>query len=105
MTCGYGSKHYVGEEGLILLLAIGPLSSFAISTNAQILVKKPDDTEVEWEGTLITDHDSECAYIQYIIKEGDLDIPGEYELQAKAIVGGWSGLGETAKLIIYEEYT
>jgi len=104
----YGVKHYVDEEGLEILIRIGPLEDLGGVGDVRIDVKKPDGTLVTWSATLVTDYDSDYAYIRHITAGGsvsDLDVAGEYELQAYGVLGSWRGLGETVKLIIWDDFS
>jgi len=94
-------KHYVNEVGLEIYVDCGrDISAF---TNCKLKVLKPSGEEVEWDATIVS-YDSETNYLYHKTIEGDLDEAGEYEIQAYGKSGDWVGLGQTAKLIIYEEF-
>ena len=109
----HGKKHYVGEVGLEILLLIGPLEELGGVFDVRIDVKKPDETLVTWDAELITDYDSDWAYVRHVVGPGsesagipaDLDQAGMYELQAYGKIAGWQGLGETAQLIVWETFS
>jgi len=88
-------KIYVGSYGVKLI--VETQADLTNVTQASLVVKKPDGTEVEWVGTI------NGTKIEYITKQGDLDIAGKYRIQAKAVFSDGSVVyGQTDILPIYE---
>jgi hypothetical protein len=79
-------KIYINDEGT--LFRVDCETDISSATVFKIKVKKPDDTEVEWNGALYG-----TQYIDYTIQTDDLDQAGNYVAQAyiETIQGKWSG--------------
>lgn len=93
------SKYYVGDIGTIILLDTKvDMSTYGV-TYTSIKVKKPDATEVEWLATVYNN-----SIIKYTIQSGDLDIAGQYNLQAYIESPSWSGRGDTVKFEVLEKF-
>jgi len=98
-------KHYVGEIGLEIKAFVGDSEDISAATDVKFLVKKPDGTETEWAATAHTeDGDNGAYYIIHTTESGDLDQAGTYRLQAYFTLGSWTGLGESFRWEIYDEY-
>lgn len=94
------NKIYVGDFGTIVELDCGEDISDATLHN--IVVKKPDDTLVEWVGTIAgvgTDK------ISYTTVTGDFNQQGRYKFQAKIESPSWTGRGETVERDIFAIFT
>lgn len=91
------NKSYVGDVGTILEVDCGVDISSATTHN--LMVQKPDLTLDELVGTIYNSN-----YIRYTTVDGDWDQAGIYRIQSKIVISGWEGLGETAKLRIYDPY-
>lgn len=91
------NKYYVGDIGTDIIVDCG--STITGATATTLKVKKPDGAEVEWAASIDgTDH------LKYTTLIDDFSVPGTYFLQASLTLGGWTGLGETARFIVYEHY-
>jgi len=96
-------KHYVGEEGVPLIVKCGVDLSTSV-TVAQIRVKKPDGTIVTWTASVYT-YEGVTQYLRYYTVEDDLDQSGEYEAQAYVERGSWKVHGESFRFMIYVAYS
>lgn len=90
-------KSYVGDIGTILEVDCGV--DISASTTHNLMVQKPDLTTVELVGVI-----HNVNFIRYTTIDGDLDQAGVYRIQSKIVISAWEGLGETAKLRIYDPY-
>lgn len=90
-------KSYVGDIGTEIIVDCGVDISTATTHN--LMMQKPDLTSVELVGTIHNEN-----FIKYTTIDGDLDQAGIYRIQSKVVISGWQGLGETAKLRIYDPY-
>lgn len=87
---------YVGSVGVMLVVETGiDLSDFDY---VGLVVKKPDGSVVEWAGV------AKGSRIEYVIQEGDLNVPGSYKIQAVVRNGTFESLGETTMLYVYPEF-
>jgi hypothetical protein len=94
------SKVYVGDVGTVIVLDCKISLSAALSLI--IVAKKPNGDIVEWTAEKnITEDDTS---LKYAVLQGDLDIPGTWELQAKVTLPTWEGLGDTSKMRVYERF-
>lgn len=67
-----------------------------------VAVQKPDGTEVEWSGSLVSGSTSK---IEHITVAGDLNLVGTYLLQALVEFNGvWDGPGNTVKMTVYARF-
>jgi len=97
ITATAGSKTYIGDFGTVILLDCG--SDISTATLAGVWVRKPNGKYTLWRGVVY-----ETQYVKYIIKEGDLDQTGVYNIQAKIEMPSWSGLGETSSFTVYNMF-
>ena len=86
-------KHYIGEIVTDIIIDCGSVVTGA--TGITLKVKKPDDTEVEWDADI-----EGTNYLKHTTESGDFDQAGTYFLQASLTLSGWIGLGETALFVI-----
>jgi hypothetical protein len=93
------SKIYKNDNGTIIRVDVK--LDVSAATYLGILVKKPDGSIVDWVGQLTP---NSLTSIDYVILPGDLDQPGVYTCQSKITLPGWSGLGDTFKLIVYDTF-
>jgi hypothetical protein len=113
------SKHYVGESGTILrfntridLTALLPGSSPSVSASPstsaspseaasalQIKFKKPDGTQGSWDAEIYN-----TTYLQYTLKDNDIDQAGTWEFQAYVDSDSWTGLGESVSVEFYDKF-
>lgn len=89
------NKYYIGDIGTEILVDCG--CDITGATLTRFVVKKPDNTEVEWtaiiEGT---------NYLKYTVITGDFSVAGKYSLQVALTLTGWTGHGETTYFDIYD---
>ena len=86
------STVFVGDVGTKLEVNIGIPADDV--TTAKLIVKKPNGDVVEWEATPVSGSEN----IEYIVKEGDLDVEGTYRIQAYVETANWKGYGTIAYL-------
>lgn len=83
-------KIYVGDSGT--KIEVDTKQDLTSATTTNIVVKKPDGTNVTWNGTV---DPANPTVINYITTSTDFDIPGTYICQAQVTLPGWSGRGDT----------
>lgn len=86
---------YVGDVGTEVVLDCG--INVSAATVRKILVTKPDGEKKEWSAV-----PDGTNGIKYVINDGDLDLPGEYRLQASIEMVGWKGRGKPCVLTVLE---
>jgi hypothetical protein len=97
------SKYYVGDVGTEILVDTG--SDISTATVLKLLVKKPCGAELEWTGELGPPNAvGVYTKIMYIVKEGDWNEAGWWNVQAYVELPGWKGKGDTVKFKLYSEY-
>jgi len=90
-------KHYVNEVGTAIIVDCGCDITGATLTKLKVL--KPDEVTVEWPASI-----EGSNFLKYVVKEGDFPLPGLFRIQASLTLAGWSGLGETALVVIYKQF-
>lgn len=90
-------KYYVGDIGTLVLVDIG--TDITLATECAIYVKKPNGTRVTWVASISGEEE-----IQYIIQDGDWDLPGIYTIQSYIVTPSWSGRGTTATFTVYSDF-
>jgi hypothetical protein len=104
-------KVYVGDVGTVIRMDMQ--ESLTLLEDYCLHVKKPDGTLVTWGATPVPTPSEEWRdtvasvsgnYIEYIIQEGDLDIPGDYLIQPYGTIGIWTGSGLTATLTVHDNF-
>ncbi|MBF0121158.1 MAG: hypothetical protein HQK79_20185 [Desulfobacterales bacterium] len=94
---------YAGDIGTEILIDMQ--EDISMATNIKLHVKRPSSKDnnnlgiVFWRPEIYSNR-----YLKYIIKDGDLDIPGEYKIQPELTLLGWSGFGKTVKFKVYEKW-
>lgn len=91
------TKIYQGTVGVVVILDTS--IDLTSASERKILVRKPSGAEVEWAATL-----SGSTALQHAIAADDIADAGEYFLQAKVTIGSLITRGETAKLIVSENF-
>lgn len=86
---------FVGDIGTEISLDCG--MDISAATVRRIIVKKPNDDVVSWDAVL----DGESS-IKYIAQPGDIDMAGEWQIQAYIEMPGWNGRGEIVYLDVKE---
>lgn len=103
------SKIYVGDIGTEIILDVG--SDVQTATVTQILWKNPKGKTGYWNAQLITDdgqvynpNDPQViTKIRYVTTANDIDTVGQWKIQAKIVLPLWSGRGETASFVVYDQ--
>jgi len=91
---------YVGDVGSVILIETN--LDLKNATMVKINVYTPNKDKKVWNAKVdITN----SKFIRYIVQSGDFSIPGTYYLQPEVTVGGFTGKGETIKLIIKQSFT
>lgn len=98
------SKHYIGEIGTQILLDCG--IDISDITNSRIYYKKSNLIVGTWDASLYSSYSDLASgegtyYVSYTLAGTDINVAGEWELQAVVAntVGTW--YGETASMLIY----
>lgn len=89
-------KVYVGNTGT--LISLNTEISLSDASLVQILILKPDGSNVTWTGLAVGPN------IQYITIAGDIDQPGTWFLQASVQKSSGTLSGETVPLYIYPAF-
>ncbi len=90
-------KNYIGDVGLGLIVDCGRDISGA--SNTKLVVRRPDGSTVEWAATVHA-VDGRTNHLWCVTQPGDLNMAGQYRLQAAFTLGDWSGRGKTAAFTI-----
>ncbi len=108
-------KIYAGAKGVTVTLGVG--QDLTLSTKREILVQKPDGSEVKWVAEIATEReDPETGdmvpltpvdgYLEYITDDDDLDLAGDYALQSYVEWGSASNhLGKTVMMEVHQKFT
>jgi len=90
-------KIYVGNIGTVIDLDTEV--DISTATSVKIAALKPDDTEVEWTGTI-----EGTTVVRYTTVADDLDQEGVWRLQAKVTTPSGTWLGNTVTMAVYPEF-
>ncbi len=93
---------YIGDVGTRIDVDCG--TDISAATSISLKVKKPDNTLVTWNASIITKN-GKTRYLRYVTQSGDIDQSGSYKVQASVTMPEWSGLGETATLEVLSAYS
>jgi len=98
-------KIYVGDIGTAFrLIMTDPDTNQPIdistASSLNISVKKPNGTIENW----VAQNGANIGEVEHIAIAGDLDIAGNYQLQAIVALPSWSGRSETAATTIYQPF-
>ena len=85
----------VGNTLILTLLEDGLAKDISTATPTKFLIKKPDLTTSEVSAGFVTDGTD--GQLQYTFISGDLNIEGQYELQAQVTAGAWRGTSSSFK--------
>ena len=77
---------FVGDEGTELILDCGV--NISTATVRKIVAKRPGGSKAEWSAVA-----SGTDAIKYVVQTGDLNVAGNWELQAYVEMPGWKGRG------------
>jgi len=89
------SKVYVGDTETLITLDTGAALTGA---TVSIKVSKPDGQFVTWPGTISGNT------ISYTTQAGDIDVSGNWRVQADVTIGSGHWLGETASFSVYDPF-
>ena len=84
-------KIFVGDVGTEIELECGIDTTGA--TVRQIVAQAPSGSVKTWNATQVGN-----SVIRYVTQPGDIDQPGNWRLQARVSLPGWSGSGDVATL-------
>lgn len=84
---------FVGDEGTEVVLDCG--TNVSTATVRSIVVRKPDGTKVTW-GAVAEGANS----VRYVTVTGDIDMAGNWKLQAYIEMPGWKGFGDVSTLTV-----
>jgi hypothetical protein len=91
------TKVYVGDTGTALVLDTG--QSLAGASSVTIEARTPTGAVVTLTGAVV-----ESTKIRFISLANTFDRPGEWRLQAKAVLPSGTWLGETVSLTVYSPF-
>jgi len=104
-------KVYVGSVGVIIDLVCRDydynLIDLSTATETLIIIRKPDGYELEKTGSVIPNTGNTPPTnetLRYVSEIDDLDIVGEYIIQAKITFGTQIVFSETRAFKVYELY-
>jgi hypothetical protein len=86
-------KVYVGDHGTRVLVHTGSDISGA---TVHLKVRKPNNVAVTWTGIISGTED-----IAHTLDRSEIDVAGEYLVQAYVHKDGWEGRGQTAVLRVH----
>jgi hypothetical protein len=95
MTTG---KIYVGDWGVVFSVLVG--IDLTLATAYKLKIIKPDGRNVEWTPTVATP--ATAGYLTYTSVLGDLDVAGNYKLNAYVTFSTGAYTGETAVFRVYK---
>lgn len=87
------SSVFIGDEGTEIVLDCGITTTTA--TVRSILARKSNGVLVTWSAV-----QDGTSSIKHTTSSGDLDVAGEWKLQAYVEMPGWKGKGAVAKLTV-----
>lgn len=96
------SKVYVDAIGLKLIFNTGV--DLTAATALTVLVKKPDNSNVEWTASAALYNDA-FTRVLYTTKALDLSQSGMYEFQPKIVFAGKTSIGSTGRLTVYKRFS
>ncbi len=91
------TKVYVNDYGTVIILDCGTDITSAIEM--KIKVYKPDRTLTEWTAIPYDD-----THIKHTVLPGELDLEGNYLLQAYVSMPDWVGRGASAILRVHGDF-
>jgi hypothetical protein len=91
------AKIYVDNVGGVILL--DTKTDISAATSIVIKVKKPDNSKAEWAAAVYN-----TTFVKYTTIADDLNMPGDYKVQAHFTLNGWTGRGETAKFEVHSHF-
>uniref|UniRef100_I2PYP3 Uncharacterized protein n=1 Tax=Desulfovibrio sp. U5L TaxID=596152 RepID=I2PYP3_9BACT len=93
---------YQGDVGLEIILDCGCDLSGAVGT--AVAVRMPSGTVLSWPAET-AGAGGGVTCLRCVTRAGDLAEAGTYRLQASLTLGGWTGLGRTASLVVKPKFS
>lgn len=90
-------KLYKGNVGTEIKLNIG--KDITAATSLKIEALKPDDTVVVWDGAV-----TETTKVMHTVAVGELDMKGDWILQAKVSFGTDVFYSEAVRMTVHERW-
>lgn len=104
-------KIYVGSVGVIIDLVCRDydynILDLSTATETKVIIQKPDGYELEKDGIVVPNPDNNPPTnetLRYTSEIDDLDIVGDYIIQAKLTFGTQVVYSETRAFKVYELY-
>jgi hypothetical protein len=91
---------YVGDWGVTIRVSTG--IDVTSSTSRKLKVSKPNGVQATWNATIETP--GTAGIIYYTTVDGDLNVVGDYKVQAEVVFATGDLLGETAIFTVYDEW-
>jgi len=84
---------YIGDSPVIKLYCGKTL------TGADLLIKyeRPDGSIGHWDSEV---DPTDPTIMQYMVESNELDMPGVWKLQSYMTIGGWTGHGGFAEMLV-----
>ncbi len=92
---GTGFRGTFKEDGVVV--------DISTATTKTITFEKPDGITITRAGSFVTDGTD--GVLEYVSVDGDLDIGGNWRLQAYADIGGWAGHSDIVNFKVYDNLT
>ncbi len=99
-------KVFVGDIGTSFRATIkedDTAVDISTATTKQLIFEKPDGTIITRTASFVTDGTD--GVIEYLSIAGDLDIGGDWRIQAYIIMSGWTGRTDIVEFKIYDNLT
>ncbi|EHJ49035.1 hypothetical protein DFW101_3035 [Solidesulfovibrio carbinoliphilus subsp. oakridgensis] len=94
---------YQGDVGLEIVLDCGCDVSGAVG--AAVAVRTPSGAVVAWPAETAAAGGGGVTCLRCLTRAGDLAEAGTYRLQASLTLGGWTGRGRTAILVVKPKFS
>lgn len=88
---------YTNSIGTEIILDTGVAIGSATVVNIQ--VQKPDGTTAQWDATVF-----EATKAKHVIASGELDVPGDYDLQVYVEMAVFKGRSTTVTMPVYQDF-
>lgn len=89
-------KLFSGDVGTII--SINMQRDITTATSYSLFVQNPDGTTTSWTPTI-----TNTNFFEYTTVSGDFDQSGEYEIQPRLTLGGWTGSGDPIKFYVFKK--
>jgi len=91
------NKIYVGDTGTEFIVDTG--TDVSSATKLALKVLKPEGVSAEWVGSSY-----QTTKIKYTTVADDLNVAGEYAIQAYVEMPAWTGRGETVVIRVHAPF-